>query len=125
MTEAHRVVAIVPTGDIEASEAFYKRLGFRLESDYGHYRILADGRGWHLHLNKVEGWTRRFEDNPFGLYLYVDDVDALPLLKSGDARDHPVDVRGDVAIGADARRDLQRHANIHILHLLRDAIDAG
>jgi catechol 2,3-dioxygenase-like lactoylglutathione lyase family enzyme len=77
MTEAHRVVAIVPAGDLDASEAFYKRLGFQVESDYGHYRILADGRGWHLHLNKVDGWPRRIEDNPLGLYLYVEDVDAV------------------------------------------------
>jgi catechol 2,3-dioxygenase-like lactoylglutathione lyase family enzyme len=77
MTDAHRVVAIVPTGDIEASEAFYKRLGFRVESDYGQYRILADHRGWHLHLSKADGWPRRVEDNPFGLYLYVEDVDAV------------------------------------------------
>lgn len=77
MSEAHRVVAIVPAGDLEASEAFYRRLGFRVESDYGHYRILADRRGWHLHLNKVDGWPLRIEDNPFGLYLYVEDVDAV------------------------------------------------
>ena len=77
MTEAHRVAAIVPTGDIEASEAFYRKLGFRVESDYGHYRILADGRGWHLHLTQADGWPRKVEDNPFGLYLYVDDVDAV------------------------------------------------
>ena len=64
MTEAHRAVTIVPTGDLAASEAFYKRLGFAVESDYGDYRILADGRGWHLHLNKVDGWPRRIEGNP-------------------------------------------------------------
>jgi catechol 2,3-dioxygenase-like lactoylglutathione lyase family enzyme len=77
MTETHRVVAIVPAGDLDASTAFYQRLGFEVESDYGHYRILADGRGWHLHLNKVEGWPGRIEDNRHGLYLYVEDVDAV------------------------------------------------
>jgi catechol 2,3-dioxygenase-like lactoylglutathione lyase family enzyme len=77
MTQEHRVVAIIPAGDIEASEAFYKRLGFRVESDYGDYRLLADDRGWHLHLKKVPGWPRRVEDNPVGLYFYVDDVDAV------------------------------------------------
>ena len=73
----HHVVAIVPSSDLDASEAFYRRLGFEVASDYGHYRILADGRGWHLHLNHMPGWPRHIEDNPFGLYLYVDDVDAL------------------------------------------------
>jgi hypothetical protein len=48
-----------------------------VESDHGHYRIMADGRGWHLHLNKIEGWPKRIEDNPCGLYLYVEDVDAV------------------------------------------------
>ena len=77
MTQEHRVVAIIPAGDIDASEAFYKRLGFRVESDYGDYRLLADDLGWHLHLTKCPGWPRRVEDNPVALYLYVDDVDAV------------------------------------------------
>ncbi len=77
MTETHRAAAIVPSSDLDAGEAFYRRLGFRVDSDYGHYRILSDGRGWHLHLTRVEGWPRKVEDNPFGLYLYVDDVDAV------------------------------------------------
>ena len=77
MTDTHRAVAIVPARDIEASEAFYKRLGLRVESDYGDYRILSDSRGWHLHLNRVDGWPARLEDNPLGIYLYVDDVDAV------------------------------------------------
>jgi catechol 2,3-dioxygenase-like lactoylglutathione lyase family enzyme len=77
MTDQHHVVAIVPSSNLDASEAFYRRLGFEVLSDYGHYRIMADGRGWHLHLNRVEGWPRRVEDNPFGLYLYADDVDAV------------------------------------------------
>lgn len=77
MTENHHIVAIVPSSDLDASEAFYRRLGLTVESDYGHYRIMEDGRGWHLHLNKIEGWPARIEDNPFGLYLYVEDVDAV------------------------------------------------
>lgn len=74
---AHHAVTIIPCGDLDASEAFYRRLGFTVESDYGNYRILADGRGWHLHLNTMPGWPPRIEDNPIGLYLYVDDVDAV------------------------------------------------
>ncbi len=77
MTDNHRVVAIVPSNDLDASQAFYERLGFAIQSDYGHYRIMADDHGWHLHLNRVAGWPRQVEDNPFGLYLYVDDVDAV------------------------------------------------
>jgi catechol 2,3-dioxygenase-like lactoylglutathione lyase family enzyme len=77
MSDVHRAVAIVPTADMEASEAFYRKLGFEVVSDHGHYCILANGRGWHLHLNKVEGWPRRVEDNPLGIYLYADEVDAV------------------------------------------------
>ncbi|MDR6833368.1 MULTISPECIES: VOC family protein [unclassified Sphingopyxis] len=77
MSGNHHAVAIIPSSDLDASEAFYKRLGFDVTSDYGHYRILADGRGWHLHLTLSPGWPKRIEDNPFGLYLYVDDVDAV------------------------------------------------
>jgi catechol 2,3-dioxygenase-like lactoylglutathione lyase family enzyme len=73
----HHVVTIVPCGDINASEAFYRRLGCEVESDYGNYRILSDGKGWHLHLNEVKGWPANIEDNPIGLYLYTDEVDAV------------------------------------------------
>lgn len=73
----HRSVAIIPSSDLDLSEAFYRRLGFDVVSDYGQYRILADGRGWHLHLTHSPGWPPNIEDNPFGLYLYVEDVDAV------------------------------------------------
>ncbi|SBV31819.1 Glyoxalase/Bleomycin resistance /Dioxygenase superfamily protein (fragment) [uncultured Sphingopyxis sp.] len=74
MPTDHHAVAIVPTTDLDESEAFYARLGFDVASDYGHYRILDDGRGWRLHLAHLSGWPRRIEDNPFGIYLYVDDT---------------------------------------------------
>lgn len=73
----HRAVAIVPSSNLNASEAFYRRLKFKVVSDYGHYRILEDGRGWHLHLTHEPGWPKNIEANPFGLYLYVDDVDGM------------------------------------------------
>lgn len=73
----HRAVAIIPCNDMDVSEAFYRRLGLEVVSDYGNYRILADGSGWHVHLTHAPGWPRKIEDNPFGLYLYVDDVDAV------------------------------------------------
>ncbi|MCU6453461.1 VOC family protein [Sphingomonas sp. A2-49] len=73
----HRAVAIIPCSDIDASVAFYALLGFAVVGDFGEYRILADGRGWHLHLTLTPGWPPHIEANPFGLYLYVDDVDAV------------------------------------------------
>lgn len=75
----HALTAILPSNDLDASEAFYARLGFT-RADGGawpEYRILADGKGGHLHLTPaVKGWLRPGE-NPFGLYLYTEDVDAL------------------------------------------------
>ena len=73
------LTAILPCNDLDASEAFYARLGFRRtdEETGGEYRILADGRGGALHLtDAVEGWLVPGK-NPFGLYLYVEDVDGL------------------------------------------------
>ena len=75
--ERHHAVAIVPCDDIAASADFYRLLGFETTGDWGDYRILEDGRGWQIHLNRTPGWPRLVEDNPFGLYLYVEDVDAV------------------------------------------------
>jgi hypothetical protein len=52
------LVTILPCNDLDASERFYNRLGFvrRVESEKG---WLVPGR------------------NPFGLYLYLEDIDGL------------------------------------------------
>lgn len=73
----HHAVAIVPARDMAASIAFYAKLGFAVEGDHGDYCLLADGRGWEVHLRHTPGWPATVEDNPVGLYLYVDDVDAI------------------------------------------------
>ena len=73
------LTAILPCNDLDASEAFYGRLGFeRTDGETGgEYRILADGRGGALHLTEaVDGWLVPGK-NPFGLYLYIEDVDGL------------------------------------------------
>jgi catechol 2,3-dioxygenase-like lactoylglutathione lyase family enzyme len=77
MSEDHKVVAIVPCHDLAASEAFYCHLGFEVVGDFGDYLILSDNHGWHLHLRVAQDLNRTVEENPFGLYLYVDDVDAV------------------------------------------------
>lgn len=77
MTEPHHIAAIVPCRDLEASTAFYARLGLEVVSDHGGYRLLDDGKGWRLHLNRTPGWPAQVEDNPLGLYLYAEDVDAV------------------------------------------------
>jgi catechol 2,3-dioxygenase-like lactoylglutathione lyase family enzyme len=72
------IVAITPCNDIEASTAFYLRLGLHVHSDHGRYRILSDGKGWLLHLSAEapEGWVVPGR-NPNGLYVYLEDVDGL------------------------------------------------
>jgi len=74
----HRIVAIIPCNDIEASTAFYIRLGLSVFSDHGRYRIFSDGKGWLLHLSSEspEGWVVPGR-NPNGLYLYLEDVDGI------------------------------------------------
>jgi predicted lactoylglutathione lyase len=81
MSLTHALTAILPCNDLDASEAFYNRLGFtRPDADKSEddgYRMLSDGQGGALHLNKaVEGWLTPGR-NPFGLYLYTRAVDRL------------------------------------------------
>lgn len=81
---SHGLTAILPCNDLDASEAFYNRLGFsRPDADRpapgqeDSYRMLADGLGGQLHLtDAVEGWLVPGR-NPFGLYLYCEDVDGM------------------------------------------------
>src|SRR5690349_17775288 len=83
---SHGLTAILPCNDLDASAAFYGRLGFHSPADagtYEGYRILEDGKGGHLHLtDAVEGWLVPGR-NPFGLYLYTEDVDALAAAFAG------------------------------------------
>lgn len=75
----HAAVAILPCSDLDASQAFYERLGFRAVSVYEAqgYRILEDARGASVHLTRVEpGWVDPAR-NAHGVYLYSEDVEAL------------------------------------------------
>ena len=77
MEIATRLTAILPSTNLDASEAFYAKLGFKRDSNYPSYRILSDNNGAHLHLNKVaEDWLVS-GGNPFGVYLYTQKIDAL------------------------------------------------
>ena len=75
----HSAVAIVPCDDLDASQAFYERLGFHAMSIYHHhgYRILHDARGASIHLTRVEPGSLDPERNAHGIYFYADDVAAL------------------------------------------------
>jgi predicted lactoylglutathione lyase len=90
MSITHRLTAILPCNDLDASEAFYNRLGFsrpdvdRPASGEDGYRMLSDGDGGFLHLTEaVVGWLVPGA-NPFGLYLYTEDVDRLAAAFRGD-----------------------------------------
>ena len=90
------LTAILPCNDLDRTEAFFARLSFKREAgSLGDYRMLADGFGGQVHLNPaVEGWLLPGR-NPFGLYLYREDVDELAavfgaeILGSGDPSDKP------------------------------------
>lgn len=81
MTPRAALVAILPCRDLDVSEAFYARLGFSRDGGQAAwqdgYRMLTRPDGSRLHLRKAEeGWIVP-ERNPFGLYLYAEDVEAL------------------------------------------------
>src|SRR3954470_2671459 len=78
------MIAILPCSSLDASERFYNRLGFARPDSKGPapewadtYRMLSNGKGGYLHLtDAAEDWLVPGR-NPFGLYLYSEDVDAL------------------------------------------------
>jgi catechol 2,3-dioxygenase-like lactoylglutathione lyase family enzyme len=90
MPRSHRLVAIVPCNDLDASQAFYARLGFAEgERKYDEYRILSDDKGGELHLTvATEGWVVPGR-NPFAVYLYTEDVDGLAAAFGRKAEDKP------------------------------------
>ena len=73
----HNLVAVLPCNDMARSLVFYGRAGFRLRTGDLEYAMLADARGAEIHLQPaVEGWLL-VGRNPFGLYLYTEQVDDL------------------------------------------------
>lgn len=89
MNEMQRLTAIVPCNNLDLSESFYRRLGFEHRSGDDGYRMLHDGRGGEIHLTKaVEGWLVPGR-NPFGLYLYTEQVDDLAAKMGCAAEDKP------------------------------------
>ena len=76
----HSIAAILPCSDLDASTAFYERLGLAVESDHGSYRILSDGADWQLYLTNEspEGWLVPGQ-NPFGLYFYTARVEEIAM----------------------------------------------
>jgi predicted lactoylglutathione lyase len=78
---------ILPCNDVPASSAFYQKLGFTVYGDYGDFVILSHPSGAALHLQKaVEGWLIPGR-NPFGLYLYLENVDDIAAIAGVTAED--------------------------------------
>jgi len=90
------LTAILPCNDLDASERFYNQLGFaRPDSqrpaagEPDTYRMLSNGKGGYLHLtDAVEGWLVPGK-NPFGLYLYLEEVDAVARKFQKSPKDQP------------------------------------
>jgi hypothetical protein len=77
MSHVRAMVAILPCNDLDVSEGFYRKLGFTHRSGPGDYRMLSDDQGREIHLTEAaEGWLIPGR-NPFGLYLYAENVDEL------------------------------------------------
>ena len=73
----HQASVILPCNDVDATQAFYERLGFTTVAGEAGFRILSDGRGWQIALRPAEpGWVIP-DRNSYGIYLYCDDVDAV------------------------------------------------
>jgi hypothetical protein len=90
------LTAILPCNDLDASERFNNQLGFaRPDSqrpaagEPDTYRMLSNGKGGYLHLtDAVEGWLVPGK-NPFGLYLYLEEVDAVARKFQKSPKDQP------------------------------------
>jgi predicted lactoylglutathione lyase len=80
---------ILPVNDMDMSRNFYLRLGFTVYHADPQYTILGHPNGSALHLNKaVEGWLVPGR-NPFGLYLYIENVDEIAALVGASPVNQP------------------------------------
>ena len=77
MSHARAMVAILPCIGLDASEGFYRRLGFANRRGPDDYRMLSDDQGREIHLTEAVEGRLIPGRNPFGLYLYADNVDEL------------------------------------------------
>ena len=72
-------VAVIPCIDLDESQSFYEKLGFAATAVYEAqgYRILQDGHGASLHLARAVPHWLEPERNPFGIYVYSPDLEAI------------------------------------------------
>jgi len=80
---------IVPCNDLAVSKAFYIKLGFTVYHESAEYIIFGHANGAALHLTQAaEGWLVPGR-NPFGMYLYVENVDELASVVGVKGEDKP------------------------------------
>jgi len=74
-----RAIAILPCTDLDAAEEWWQRLGFSRPADQGfdEYRMLADEAGAEVHLSSATPEWLVPGRNPFGVYVYTSQVDAI------------------------------------------------
>jgi hypothetical protein len=79
------VTTILPCTDLASAIRFFVRLGFATPSEeevhkWHRYRMLSHPNGSEIHLRELgpgeEGWLEPFK-NPFGIYVYSEDVEAI------------------------------------------------
>lgn len=75
------LTAILPVTNITSAQSFFERLGFvRIEGSPDDYVMMKDENSGEIHLRLLEADEKHClkpKENPFGLYLYRKDVDAL------------------------------------------------
>jgi catechol 2,3-dioxygenase-like lactoylglutathione lyase family enzyme len=77
MSETNSAIVIVPCSNLDASEAFYNKLGFKSTGRDDGYRILFDGKGAQIHLAKAVEGSLTPGKNPFGIYYNAGNVEEL------------------------------------------------
>jgi hypothetical protein len=80
-----RITTVLPCTDLASATHFFVRLGFKPPTEeeknqYGDYLLLTHSNGTDLHLRQTgpdeKGWLDPLK-NPFGIYMYTEDVAAL------------------------------------------------
>jgi hypothetical protein len=79
MSETNSAIAIIPCNNLDASEAFYNKVGFKRNGWDDGYRILFDGKGAQIHLVKAVEGSPIPGKNPFGIYYNAENVEELAM----------------------------------------------
>ena len=86
------LTAILPCNVLDAAQSFFERLGFtRDQGSPDDSRMLADGGGGFIYLNRAVGAWLQPGRNPFGLYLHREDVDGAAAAFPGEVLAAPRD----------------------------------